>query len=110
MARLYTKMLGRSYEADGIEYWCKAYLTKEKTIEDIATDGFLHSQEFKNLGLSNEEYVTRMYQTFLGRQPDEAGYKDWVHQLNAGTKTRDDLVYGFTLSQEFANIKAQYGL
>lgn len=110
VARLYTKMLGRKYEDTGIEYWCKEYLTGKVTIENIATNGFLHSQEFKNLNLSNEEFVTRMYQTFLNREPDEAGYKDWVGKLNSGEKTRDELVYGFSLSQEFANIKKSYGL
>ena len=110
VARLYTKMLGRKFEEKGIEYWCKEYLTGKVTIENIATNGFLHSQEFTNLNLSNEEFVTRMYQTFLNREPDEAGYKDWVGKLNSGEKTRDDLVYGFSLSQEFANLKKSYGL
>ena len=110
VARLYTKMLGRKYEDNGIEYWCKQYLTGKATIESIATNGFLHSQEFTNLNLSNEEFVTRMYQTFLNREPDEAGYKDWVSKLNSGEKTRDDLVYGFSLSQEFSNLKKSYGL
>ena len=110
VARLYTKMLGRKYEDNGIEYWCKQYLTGKATIESIATNGFLHSQEFTNLNLSNEEFVTRMYQTFLNREPDEAGYKDWVGKLNSGEKTRDQLVYGFSLSQEFANLKKSYGL
>ena len=110
VARLYTKMLGRKYEETGIEYWCKEYLTGKVTIENIATNGFLHSQEFTNLNLSNEEFVIRMYQTFLNREPDMAGYKDWVGKLNSGEKTRDDLVYGFSLSQEFANLKKSYGL
>ena len=110
VSRLYTKMLGRKYEDAGIEYWCREYLTGKVTIENIATNGFLHSQEFKNLNLSNEEFVTRMYRTFLNREPDEAGYKDWVGKLNSGAKTRDDLVYGFSLSQEFSNLKKSYGL
>ena len=110
VARLYTKMLGRKFEEKGIEYWCKEYLTGKVTIENIATNGFLHSQEFTNLNLSNEEFVLRMYQTFLNREPDMAGYKDWVGKLNSGEKTRDDLVYGFSLSQEFANLKKSYGL
>ena len=110
VARLYTQMLGRKFEDAGVEYWCEQYLTGKVTIESIATNGFLHSQEFTNLNLSDEEFVTRMYQTFLNREPDEAGYKDWVGKLKSGEKTRDDLVYGFSLSQEFANLKKSYGL
>lgn len=110
IARLYTKMLGRKYEDEGLEYWCRMYLTGSKSIEAIASDGFLHSQELANQKLSNEEFVKRMYQTFLNREPDQAGMKDWVHRLEKGEVTRDTLVYGFTNSKEFANIKAEYGL
>lgn len=110
IARLYTKMLGRRYEDDGLEYWCKEYLTGRRTIEFILTDGFLHSQELQNQNLSNEEFVTRMYETFLNREPEEAGLRDWVSRLEKGEVTRDSLVYGFTNSAEFAKIKAEYGL
>ena len=110
IARLYTKMLGRKFEDDGIEYWCEEYLTGRRSIESIATDGFLHSEEFTNQNLSNEEFVTRMYETFLNREPEEAGLKDWVNRLETGEVTRDSLVYGFTNSVEFANLKALYQL
>lgn len=110
IARLYTKMLGRDFDDDGIEYWCEKYLTGEQSIEQIASNGFLHSDEFTNQNLSNEEFVTRMYRTFLNRAPEKAGLKDWVNRLETGEVTRDTLVYGFTNSQEFANLKAEYQL
>ncbi len=110
IARLYTKMLGRSFDDDGLEYWCKAYMTGEKSIENIAADGFLHSQELKNQNLDNKEFVTRMYETFLNREPEEAGLNDWIGRLERGEVTRDTLVYGFTNSPEFRNLKAEYNL
>ncbi len=110
VSRLYTKMLGRAAEAEGLNYWCEQYLSGVCTIEDIATNGFLHSAEFTNLGLNNEDYITRMYQTFLNRDPDPDGFAYWVEQLSTGAETRDTLVYGFSLSEEFGKIKAEYGL
>ena len=110
IARLYTKMLGRKFDEEGLEDWCKKYLTKENTIEEIASHGFLHSEEFKNQNLSDEEFVTRMYETFLDREPEEEGLKDWLGRLERNEVTRDTLVYGFTNSQEFANLKAEYNL
>lgn len=110
IARLYTKMLGRSFDDDGLEYWCKKYLTKENTIEEIASHGFLHSQELANQNLDDTEFVTRMYETFLNREPEEEGLKDWVGRLERGEVTRDSLVYGFTNSREFGNLKAEYKL
>gem|GEM_PF-2908199 len=110
IARLYTAMLGRSYDADGLEYWCRAYMSGEQSIETVATNGFLHSEELTNMHLSDKEYVVRMYKTFLDREPDEAGLKYWMEELASGRKNRDTLVYGFTLSQEFADIKKSFGL
>lgn len=110
IARLYTQMLGRSFDDDGIEYWCQEYLGEDSSIEEIAADGFLHSTEFKNQNLSNREFVIRMYRTFLNREPDEEGLADWVNRLETGRETRDSLVYGFTRSKEFGNFKEAYGL
>lgn len=111
MARLYTKMLGREgFSEDELEFWCRAYLTGERTIEDIATVGFLHSPELINQNLSNEEFAARMYKTFLDREPGDVEIIYWADKLSTGQETRDTLVYGFTLSQEFAELKASYGL
>lgn len=110
IARLYTKMLGRKFDEDGLEDWCKKYLTKENTIEEIASHGFLHSPELDNQNLSDEEFVIRMYETFLNREPEETGLKDWLGRLQRGEVTRDSIVYGFTNSPEFGNLKAEYNL
>ena len=110
ISRLYTKMLGRSYDAEGLEYWCRAYMSGEQSIETVATNGFLHSKELENMHLSDREYVERMYLTFLDREPEEAGLKYWMDELSSGRKNRDTLVYGFTLSQEFSDIKRSFGL
>lgn len=109
VARLYTKMLGRSYDVDGLNDWCGRYASG-MSIEEIATVGFLHSQELYNRNLSDTEFVTAMYQTFLDREPDEAGLQYWIERLQSGKTTRDNLVYGFTRSAEFANLKASFGL
>lgn len=110
IARLYTKMLGRSFDEDGLEYWCRNYLTGQKSIEDIASDGFLHSEELRMQNLSDEEFVKRMYRTFLNREAEADGLSYWLSQLRSGAKNRDTLVYGFTQSPEFAELKAYYGL
>lgn len=86
------------------------YLTGSKSLEDIASDGFLHSTELQNQNLSDTEFVTRMYETFLNREPDKDGLNYWIARLQNGTVTRDTLVYGFTYSTEFSKLKSSYGL
>ena len=105
--RNYTQTLGRNGETEGIEYWAHRINTGELTMKEVAIN-FLHSEEFLNKGLNNVEYVKVLYRTFLGREADEAGLADWTGQLDRGEKTRDEIVAGFSGSQEFAAIMAQY--
>ena len=48
-------------------------------------------------------FVTRFYQTCLGRNPDPAGLEAWVNALLDGSLTGSDVAYGFVFSQEFVN-------
>ena len=110
VARIYTEMLGRSFDEEGLEYWCEKYVTGKQSVEEIMMIGFLQSEEVANLNLSDEEFVTRMYRTFLNREPEAEGLAYWMERLENGQETRDSIVYGFSLSQEFKNIKQTYGL
>lgn len=103
-ARFYTKLLGRDFDAEGLEYWCKAYYTKEMTIEEIAERGFLHSEEFKGKNYDNKTFIVMMYETFLNRESDEMGLQDWIQRLESGEETRDSIVKGFVYSEEFTKL------
>ncbi|MBR3358985.1 MAG: DUF4214 domain-containing protein [Solobacterium sp.] len=112
VARCYTKALDRSFDVPGLNSWCKTILAasnkKEEAIK-TASDGFFHSAEFKNHNYSNEEYLKRLYRTFLNREPDPEGFNDWLNYLKNGM-SRDQVLYGFAYSTEFAKIMAKYGL
>lgn len=110
VARMYTKALGRGYDISGLNDWCDRILDKKWTVTDAATIGFFHSQEFLNKNLSNAEYIKVLYRTFLGREYDIQGYYDWLNKLDSGAMTRDQVLQGFSNSQEFRNIMKEYGL
>ncbi len=46
------------------------------------------------------EFVTRMYNVALDREPDQAGLDQWSNDLKYGTKKGADIAEGFYLSQE----------
>ena len=75
----------------------------------VSTEQFFHSQEFESKKLSDEEYVKVLYRTFFDREYDQSGMDYWMAQLKAG-KDRDFILSEFANSQEFAKIKAAYGL
>lgn len=110
VGRLYTQCLGRSYDDKGLNDWCTLIYNKTWSVNKVSTDGFFFSKEFLDKNTNDREYVRRLYLTFLGREPDEAGYNDWVGILQRGQMTREQVLYGFADSKEFAKIKTSFGL
>ena len=97
--RMYTTALGRTYDSDGREHWASKLANFDMTGEEVGVFFFL-SDEMNGLKLSNEDYVTRLYKTFMNRDPEPEGFNYWVGRLNSGDSRRS-VVLGFTRSQEF---------
>lgn len=106
--RLYSFVLGRPADDNGIDSWKKALLAKESSGVD-AGYGFVFSDECKDRNLSDEEFVKMLYLTFMNREADEGGKNAWISQLNAGVE-REKILEGFIMSAEFGDICKQYGI
>ncbi|MBO4636793.1 MAG: DUF4214 domain-containing protein [Clostridiales bacterium] len=106
--RLYTTCLGRNADPNGLMAWARQ-LANQRDSGTGAARGFFFSEEFGRQNVGNEEYVRRLYRTFMGREPDEAGFNAWVAQLNGGV-SREEVFNGFALSPEFTRICASYGI
>ena len=106
--RLYTTCLGRDADIGGLNDWA-TQLANMQISGSQAAHGFFFSEEFIAHGFSNEEYVNRLYRTFMGREADPAGFADWVGQLNSGV-SRESVFQGFAGSTEWAGICAEYGI
>ena len=97
--RMYTTAMGRESDEEGKKYWAGELANFRLTGEWVGGFFFL-SDEMNNMKLSNKEFVTRLYKTFMDRDPEESGFKFWVQYLDDGNP-RADVVYGFTRSAEF---------
>jgi len=106
--RLYTKLLGRESDEEGKEHNVGLIEENGYTAADIAS-GFVMSEEIKQKNLSNEEFVTRMYNTFMDREPDEDGLSHWVSALDDGCSYAY-VLKNFIGSQEFNGICEEYGM
>ena len=111
VSRLYTKILGRGAELEGLNHWCG--ILNQNSVKsnflEVALNGFLHSNEFLEKNLNDTEYVKVLYRTFLDREAEPAGLQHWLDELAAG-KTRDSIAREFSISNEFSNIMASYGI
>ena len=107
-ARLYTECLGRDYDEDGLKFWSLGLTNLEITGSQAAHE-FFYSAEFNGLGLDNKELITRMYKTFMGREPEAEGLSYWLDSMDKGM-TKDQLFDSFVKSEEFSDICISYAI
>lgn len=105
--RLYTEALDRDADEAGVKYWVEQ-LSNGTPGSDVAY-GFIFSDEVKNSGISDAEFVKRLYGTLMGRVPSDEETKYWVDYLKSG-HSAVDVFYGFVNSVEWANICLTYGI
>jgi hypothetical protein len=96
---MYSKILGRAGETDGVTYWVGQLQSGNTTDEQLAAL-FLSSDEFyANNGGSDSGFIDGLYQTVLGRPADAAGKQFWLNALQNGW-TRTQVAYSYTDSNE----------
>lgn len=108
VSRNYSKALRRDVDINGLNDWCYAIIYEGKAPGE-AVKGFIDSKEFKEKGHSDAEFVEIMYQTFFDRDPDPAGFADWMGRLKDGW-SRLEVADGFIGAQEFKDLVKSFGL
>lgn len=106
--RLYRLAMEREADAEGLAYWIGTLKSGEKTGAKVA-EGFIESPEFTNRDLSDEKYVTILYQIFMGREPDAEGFQYWIKLLSSGV-SRTFVANQFCTSSEFIQICERCGI
>ncbi len=104
--RVYENFLNRQGDLEGLEYWSNL-LENNKSAAYIAKN-FFESKEFQNLNISNEDFVTRLYKTFLNRKPDTEGLKYWSGMLDEKRVRKEQIFYSFAFSREFTLTSMKY--
>lgn len=90
-----------------------AYLKSESNLKALGVADATGIANYYGLskGVTDEQkvqiqaFVTRLYTTLLGRDPDTTGLNNWVTLLANGTKTGAQVVDGFLKSNEFTGKK-----
>ncbi len=113
---LYRTLFDRLGDAAGTATWLDQLASGR--LREMVIYQFTRSQEFDTLAKrsgvvavnSNDEsaygvgaFTERFYTVVLGRQPDIAGFDNWVAGLTAGRLTGGDLAKNFFLSEEYLN-------
>lgn len=101
--RMYTKALGRTFDEEGKRYWANELANFRISGEQVAL-AFFMSEEFINSNISDDEFVNRLYLTFMDRTADPEGYHYWINALASSEQTRESAVLGFARSYEFESL------
>ena len=100
--RLYNAAFKRLPDPDGLKYWIRNLTSGIDNEREIASS-FINSSEFiqeYGQNISNNEFVKNLYKNVLKREPDLDGLKYWVGQLNNGIEARNEILLGFSESNE----------
>ena len=105
ISRLYYATLDRGPDPVGLAYW-NADMQAGASINQIAT-GFINSPEFLaetgSASANPGNFVIQLYENVLDRVPDPDGYACWTTALGTGQLSPEQVVTGFSNSQEFIN-------
>ena len=100
--RIYKAAFNRTPDEGGLGYWI-GQMDLGKTLVEVSA-GFIDSDEFRasyGASPSNGEFLTKVYNNVLGRDPDSGGYDWWVDQLaNNPEKTWDKVMADFSEGTE----------
>ena len=72
--------------------------------------GVSSSDEFVGFKLKDEEYIKRLYTTFMGREPAASEVSYWMGEIKKGTQTKYSVMQFFGQSPEFTGICKKYGI
>ncbi len=106
--RMYTVVLGRDAENEGLYNNVLALVVGAETAESVAKN-FFGSDEYVMKNKDNEAYVRDLYNTFMNREADADGLGFWTETIAVGM-SRDEVLSEFAKSAEFKAIAASYGL
>ncbi|MEA9984917.1 hypothetical protein [Subtercola sp. RTI3] len=90
---LYADFLGRRPSASDIVFWSKSVGASGDY--SLVAQGFVTSEEYRLIR------IDKAYNTILGRPPEAAGRLNWLHAMQAGVLTTDDIERSFYSSDEY---------
>jgi hypothetical protein len=111
----YLKFLNRAADQAGLDFWTKQL--QHGTTDEQMQAGFIASPEFyananhsappvPRSPAADRLWIDALYQSLLGRLPDQVGEDFWTNQLQ-GTQTLIQVANGFTGSPEGLSLRIQ---
>nr|WP_307729796.1 DUF4214 domain-containing protein [Massilia sp. YIM B04103] len=103
VAMLYSTVLDRAVEHNGLEFWANA-LKNGKTVQQVSNDLASSAEAQSKYGsISNADYINTLYLNTLGRSVDAVGKQFWLNKMSAEGMSRGDVAYHLMTSTANTN-------
>ncbi len=102
---LYLAALGRPSDGDGRRYWVTT-MAQGLKYEHLGTLFYGSPEYVKRSGGTNDSFVTALYRSILGRDPDPEGRAYWLGLLDGGRAAPADVANAFYRSNESRRARA----
>jgi len=96
---VFLRPVDQSFATNSQSYWTN-YVTSAPANIENAFRQYFEVPEYVNKSVSDQTFVTQLYDCILYRAPDAAGLTLWVGKLQGG-QTRDQLITSFLASNEY---------
>ena len=99
--RIYQAAFNRVPDNGGLKFWISS-MDAGATLRDVAT-GFVGSPEFQSVygsNPTNEQFVVKLYNNVLHRDPDAGGKAYWLDLMDRGLLGKVDVLMQFSESPE----------
>lgn len=106
----YSRFFRRPPDQAGLDAWTARLESGAITGAELV-HGFIFGEECQARisDYTSEEFITFLYKTLFTRAPEDYGFDAWLARMSAGM-TREEVVYGFTHSEEFVNLCILFGI
>lgn len=108
VVRMYDKFLGRTPDAQGLDFWYNKLVSQELEGANIV-DGFISSDEFTGKNLSTDEFLEILYNGIFDRNADKTGKDTWNDVLSTGVSQKY-VSAQFVNSEEFNKLCQSYNI
>jgi S-layer protein len=94
LIELYIAYFNRAPDADGLNYWSQKIVNDGWTV-DMVAKSFMDQQEVQSTYpsfLTLDEFISKVYNNVLNRNPDTNGQNYWKGQLESGAVTKPEFI------------------
>ncbi|MBO7452956.1 MAG: DUF4214 domain-containing protein [Clostridiales bacterium] len=106
--RVYYAALDRYSDRSGQQFWAEGLANGNLSGVSLVSS-FVQSKEFNEKYIYADEYLTRLYNVFMLREPDKAGMDYWLAQVEAGM-SKDALFANFAKAPEFSDLCSSFDI